>query len=466
MTKTIIIITLFLNTFWGVQVFGQTWLDFDHGFGCDAYDLHDLYLDTETSQLTIRGSFWNKSNCDTLWNMSTWNGSAWVDLGCLSTMGGGGGMINYQNKIFTTGNQLCANGSQKLLHSWNGLVWENIWISDNSGFGLEMIVYEDVLYALGAYHEILNLPFSMLFAFDGEEIIPLISENSFESNPDQFGNTLAFYHDTLYVGGKFSGSSPSGRTDNIASVYDSSLHQLAEGLDYGSCIVEAICVHRDTLFIGGLFYPDPLIENDQLSALMYYDGYHLRSYGLSSSQKITCMKSYNNELYIGGHFEELNGSVCHGVAKLNGHQLIPLNTAPFTFPDGTHSTPLLRDLDILNDSLYICGTFFNIGSDIALGGVGKMNMALADVGIIENKPMFSSGNLQLFPNPASSQITLKGLPKNTFYDLHIYDSSGRIVSNIQHSNVTNFNSEHLQNGVYFVSVISNDLVYQMRFIKE
>ncbi len=464
------------------QGLSQYWLPLGEGFGCTGFQVSDLLYDEQSSLFYTRGDFTRLPNCEFRINKSVWSGNSWDSLGCNVSIGGGGGLSRFNGKIYTTGNQLNCDGEDNAdgyLLEWDGISWQNILIDSNSSWaGYDMLVHDDKLYVAGTFGPIGGQPYDLLFSYDGEQIVPLIESCQFAncgsvSFDVGFGNALAFYQDTLYVAGKFNHFDPNSRIDNIATVYDSSLHKVGVGLEYGLSIVEALCVHRDTLFIGGLFLQDNVLGNQQMTTLLYYANGHLGVYGVHSVNRITAMQSYNNELYIAGWFQNLtlqeNGIVqpCQGLAKLNGHNLTVLNNEPFDFTDGIPTQSDIRDLDIINDTLYISGAFVRIGYDSThFGGVAKMNMALADVGIEEGKPLLNSGTIQLFPNPTSNQISISGLYPHKNYNIYFYDSSGRVLATHIQTAKNTFSVDHLQNGVYFISIVSDELVCQMRFLKE
>jgi hypothetical protein len=476
-----VMISITLSAMFCTQGFTQNWLHLNNGLGCQGWNTNqvsDLHL--HNGHLYARGYINRNYFCDEIVNIADWNGSTWDSLLCNNGIGGGGGLASYNGKLYTTGSQICADDNvEGTLLSWNGSNWENISIDpESSGTSYDMLVHDDKLYVAGTFGPIGGQPYDLLFSYDGEQIVPLIESCQFAncgsvSFDVGFGNALAFYHDTLYVAGKFNHFDPNSRIDNIATVYDSSLHKVGVGLEYGLSIVEALCVHRDTLFIGGLFLQDNVLGNQQMTTLLYYANGHLGVYGVHSVNRITAMQSYNNELYIAGWFQNLtlqeNGIVqpCQGLAKLNGHNLTVLNNEPFDFTDGIPTQSDIRDLDIINDTLYISGAFVRIGYDSThFGGVAKMNMALADVGIEEGKPLLNSGTIQLFPNPTSNQISISGLYPHKNYNIYFYDSSGRVLATHIQTAKNTFSVDHLQNGVYFISIVSDELVCQMRFLKE
>jgi hypothetical protein len=448
--------------------YSQQWLDLDHGFSCPTWNYNQI-----TDLLILGDSIYARGNmnttyyCDEIWQIGLWNGQHWDSVSCNDGIGGGGGLAKYQNKIFTTGVKICEfDNSSAYLLSWNGVNWENILIDSSSSWSAyDMIVKDEELYVAGSFGPINDEEYGLVFKYNGDGIIPLIQGCEFAGCDYVLsGNALAFYKDTLYVGGKFNSSQTGQRFDNLATVYDSTLHKVGIGLEYGLSIVEALCVHRDTLFIGGLFLQDNILGNEQMTTLLYYANGDLGVYSVNGTNRITAMQSYNEELYIAGWFQQLNGVECHGLAKLDGHQLTVLNTQPFTITDGIPSQSNIRDLDIYNDTLYISGGFQTIGYDTTYhyGGVAKMNAALSALDVSEFKTI--PYNISVFPNPANDFIAIQGIPPSVNYQVRVTDIAGRTIKT--ESNMSKIDIRELNTGMYLIALEFDQGRVVKRFLKE
>lgn len=450
----IVLLTCLLQT---ICSFSQFWIGLDEGFGCGTYNVREI-AGNSNGGLATRGGFSFTSECIPTPNISLWSGSTWESLGCNDGIGGGGNLLWYDSKLITTGQQVC--GSDTLdcrVLIWDNNEWSSLWISDEIAQGYDIISHNSSLYFTGSYRFIGGESFGMVFKLDGDMIVPLIEESSF-SEDSHFGNALTYYHDTLYVGGKFASANQDERSDNLAAIYDSSIHRVNMGLSYGLGIVESLCVHRDTLFIGGLFMPDPLLQIEDTTCLLYYDGQHLGSYGVNATDRITCMQSYNDELYIGGWFESMNDIPCVGVGKLNGHQLSALNTYPFYASDGTQQNPQIFDLEIVNDSVLIAGNFMYIGDSSPLGGVAKLN---AD--ITEDVQHYDALNkFRLLQNPVSTQIDFSIPPTHPVFQARLFDVNGHLLKTVDNDNIIDVS--HLSSGVYVLMITCKNYQYSFRVI--
>lgn len=79
-------------------------------------------------------------------------------------------------------------------------------------------------------------------------------------------------------------------------------------------------------------------------------------------------------------------------------------------------------------------------------------------------------NFGLYPNPADEQITisLEGFSEMAI-DIDIMDQFGRKVKSLDHvffENSTSFSLVDLKNGVYFISIITNDRRFNSKFVKQ
>ncbi len=139
---------------------------------------------------------------------SIWDGQCWERVpGTFSNLSGSiRKMIVYKNELYVAGSfdpnhDPLAPG--KSIARWNGIRWDNL----NGGVELantnytatiyDMAIYNDELYAAGYFIKAGNLPASNIAKWNGSSWCAL--NNQF----DEAINCLAFYHDSLFIGGNF-----------------------------------------------------------------------------------------------------------------------------------------------------------------------------------------------------------------------------------------------------------------------
>ncbi|MEL6811961.1 MAG: T9SS type A sorting domain-containing protein [Bacteroidota bacterium] len=74
-------------------------------------------------------------------------------------------------------------------------------------------------------------------------------------------------------------------------------------------------------------------------------------------------------------------------------------------------------------------------------------------------------NINWFPNPVSDQMTITSLFKLDSYQIH--DITGKeVISGEENTNVLNLNTQDLTAGIYFVTLVSEDLKTTIKVIKQ
>ena len=76
---------------------------------------------------------------------------------------------------------------------------------------------------------------------------------------------------------------------------------------------------------------------------------------------------------------------------------------------------------------------------------------------------FDFNSNSIYPNPAKDKIFIKNAKNST--GIKIYDSTGRIVKNLK-TNTDVVDVSNLNNGIYFIEIISGKKSFKTKFIKE
>jgi hypothetical protein len=96
------------------------------------------------------------------------------------------------------------------------------------------------------------------------------------------------------------------------------------------------------------------------------------------------------------------------------------------------------------------------------GSKGECNTVFIDESLAEE----SSVTMKLYPNPVKYELNVKVMTEDA-YSVQVYDTNGRLMeslANVNEATVT-FNMENYRPGIYIVKVVTQEKVYQQRFIK-
>ncbi|MFN3343968.1 MAG: ASPIC/UnbV domain-containing protein, partial [Flavobacteriales bacterium] len=77
-----------------------------------------------------------------------------------------------------------------------------------------------------------------------------------------------------------------------------------------------------------------------------------------------------------------------------------------------------------------------------------------------------SQNLQVFPNPATSHLSISGLPANRIFALEIFDVTGKLISTQQVSDNATVDVQSLVPGIYVARFSGEASQLNVKFIKE
>jgi hypothetical protein len=425
----------------------------DGGFGCELLAL--VYdLEVVDNHLYLSGVLGDNYHCEE-WRMpARWNGNSWEKIGDALVHIQWSSLTSYRGELYSNNPFFGYDGSW--LMKWNGSQWDSIPGGANGPL-YHMMEHEDYLYCAGSFSECGGQPANLVFRYDGEHIEPLV-----ESFDDWcYGYAMAFYNDTLFVGGNF--QDYNREVYALASVHNNQVHRVGQGLP-PSCNLSALEVHNGVLWLGG--YISPGVIGPDSYTLAYYDGHSITPSPWQPDGRVKALKSYRNELYIAGRFAYIQDKEAHGLAKINDFGYFSLNTDSLFRHDGTfgsYSFNIVNDLEIWNDTLYLAGAFGRIGDHENLNGIAKLNRALsADAESNIN-------SVVIYPNPTNNFITLE---TDRFFnqdaEVICYDASGRLLFRQTWpfgERQYRLNLRHLTAGLYFVTVETEQGVESHRIIK-
>jgi len=387
---------LILVSLWGIP-FGmsQTWLPLDKGIEClhAGTNVRHIVVDTVTDKLFVSGTFAEDGNCIPMRGIAQWNGHSWDSIGR-----GSEGMIPrfemvmYNDTLYANGNFYDDN-TNLYLAKWNGAYWDTL--PNTSKTILACAQKDGALYMGGAFNYVGDSTF-MLVKYDGSQLSSILSPCNELS--EGFINALAFYHDTLYVGGYYD-YAPCKTLGSLGKWDGTGLQLVSPEFanDGSNCNIEAMVEYQGELYIGGYFLQSHGYAGD---FIMKWNGSTFSPVGTGMNNRVRCMKVYNGKLYVGGYFTNAGGVASNYIAMWDGSNWNPITTDTFNIPGGALLT--VDAIDVYHDSLIIGGSFTSINGDTACRKIAKYNSALTGIG-----ERTRSNVMSLFPNPANDQITIE-----------------------------------------------------------
>ena len=462
--------------------FSQNWLPLSHGVGCDDVPysfIEDIYADNDENKIYISGNFFYMEDdafesCDTVTaGAAVWDGIGFTNLRHNPWFQQGNHITKYKGKIYNSAPIFNGNSTTSTFNEWNGSDWNFL---QNGPWGriLNSKEINGDLWLLGRVSNCCeNQSSEIMCKFDGENFCPI---NINGVNFPNLITSLDFLDDTMYVAGDFTNIGSDGIYHaDFAKVYNDQLNFIEPNFGpNGGINYDCMLTYKNELYLGGFM---KFSGEDTVRYLLKYDGKKFTQVGDALlNQQPVAMKVYNDELYILGFFDMLGDQPAEGLIKWNGEKYTILNTDTLRriFPEQlgiplhlTTATGMIQSFDILNDTLYIAGSFYTIGKD-TMRCIAKYNHALSDP-----IPAPTENNLSLYPNPSSNEVTI-GYSLNGLQDVSfgIYDMQGKIVREVEKPNknagkyILKIDISSLATGMYIVRMQTANGALYKKLLKE
>jgi hypothetical protein len=250
------------------------------------------------------------------------------------------------------------------------------------------------------------------------------------------------------------GLCPSGKYDLVSIA----LHELGHGLSYAGLAKKEANIGSFGLITINDFSPlltsFPFPQLDTLPAV--FDRFLIDSAGAA----LTDFPNPSSELGMAITGNEVYWSGTSGTAANNFSP--PRIYAPFAFAQGSSLVHLDENTFPPGNENELMTPFAGTANVIHNPGAISIGM-LKDMGWNVNEevsaPLLQVQKTILFPNPASQQVTVSGMP---FQFLHIYNMHGelKLVSRKPETDIS-----QLPAGMYHCRVFSNEKISSMHFIK-
>lgn len=340
-------------------------------------------------------------------NIAAWNGTSWAPLA-------GGGLnskvndIEVHNGLLYAGGDFTIAGNTPANHiaSWNGSSWSAIPQGGINGAGTTVDALLSSAWGLvvgGRFNSVGNAPIS--------------ANNIARWNPGPgwatFGNgfngpvfALSTFYGNIVAGGRFD-NSPGGLNNvavwlgywgKIGTGGGVNLNAVPPNSGDG---IHALVQYKNELIVAGQF-PNAVsttVQNgNKTQHLAQWNGAYWTTLGtgpnppgstVNTGNGVYALKVINNELYVGGHFSQINNQNINLLAKWNGTTWSALNHP---------STGIVRAIALYSpnkDSL--CNLY--------TGGEVLFNqLKCSGVGTRDQSP---SLNVTIYPNPTTGQLNIQ-----------------------------------------------------------
>jgi len=426
----------------GTHASAQHWRPIGRGTVAPG-SVQTIYGDSVSDRLLIGGTFLrilNANDTALVVGQAAWNGNRWDSLATrIQSISGNSAQqtfwyTRYQEVLYACGDFTFTSvegdpnrGLAKL--DEQSMRWDAMECANPIMSGLLTLVPKEpeaTLYATGFDEGLCGYPEACVFRYDGQAFHEW---EPFEQIPEYNNNYVGYVFDLrgmTYMTGSYRDPLSNGFSSFMR--FNGSAWEYVPGWGDQIGTIKDLTIHNDTLYVAGTFRQAAGAPGNGVA---YFDGETWNDMGggvnlIQGPQFTTglCLQWFHDDLYVSGQFNEAGGIPINHIAKWNGHQWCSL---PGDFYTPNTTAGWVSDMAVWRDSLYVCGAFTMIDGDTVrnvaqwIGGEATTNCS--SVGMAE---VVSSHSFTIAPNPATSSITLHGLPP-TATTLVMHDVLGRTV---------------------------------------
>ncbi len=359
-----------------------------------------------------------------------------------------------------------------------------IW--NGSNFNLHPTLYPTDCDNLAHYHNQIAL------SVQGNNLIVIADHQSY-SLIGQANNTihgLIEYKGDLYAGGDFT-DMDGVKCNNIARWDGTSWHACGTGLTGPSgANVYSLGVYNNKLYVGGSFEYAGGISSYNLAM---WDSVNWQGIGIGTSTSgnlvtgyVNELGTFNNKLFISGHFNEVNGIHTSHLSYTDGVNWFPTNfdnlgtvtcikefnskifigsfsDVVYESVDGINYSIIgspfignIKSLEVFNDTLYTGGDFTICGNDTPCYRIARLVQVPDDTTGISEQLTVNSIQVAVFPNPANETVTITA---NNIKEIVVTNLLGEVVQSLKYkvqSNTATIDISKLPQGIYLLRVQTNN----------
>jgi len=434
-------------------------------------EVYTLYADTSQGGLYVGGRFEDIGNNTDLRSIALWKDGQWHalanGLNSYQFPASIRDIVRYNGEIYVCGvltdaSGLTCNGIAK----WNGSQWSSVGgglldYDDNPAFTFNLRVIEGELYACGRIFMAGNITANGIAKWDGTSWSDVHDFPFFDEEGDVI-NDCIMYNGDLYVCGSFyagSGTSMLG----IAKWNGSDWVGVGPmGVGQSACME----VYEGKLYVGGYFSSmmNPALPGNHIAS---WDGSSWDNVGGGIDNingNVYEMMVHDGKLYVAGGFTSVGGISAPFIATWDGHEWCDL---------GSTSDNGIDAIEEFQDTLYIGGAFIELNGQpifsIAKSGGPPQDENCGTLARVENVETNSS-EFSLYPNPTTTTTTITWQSQTTAnYQLQLYDAQGRRVSppvTYPQNGEWQVDMRGLAPGIYFGQLVVEGEIRSFRVVRE
>jgi len=385
-------------------------------------------------------------------NIGSWNNLIWdsLSVGLDPNLNSRGiyALQEYKNNLYVGGGYYVIGGkTTNKIARWNGIQWDSVGKGLDAQGNLEkitsMAVYKNELYVAGLFRQVDGVTgYNHIAVWNGtswRKIGGLLG-----SLPEVY--CMAVYKNELYVGGLFTqaGFTPA----NFIARWDGQQwKRVGGGANYA---VQAMVVDTvsNLLYVGGAF---DRVNNNISCRVAQWDGVNWSAVGDSSIFKsnVFSLEMYHGYLFAGGMSPHgLVTDTC--LARWDGNAWEPIL--------GPSST--ITCLKTYKDELYLGGSFKMINNDSIPYLARYYSADSVAIGIRQNKKKRQA--IEVYPNPINNKLIVKS--DCNFNQFTIYDLLGNLK--LEGYYIYEIDVSALKSGIYVLKVKNESMISTSKFIKE